>query len=691
MGSSITHNKTEAIDNDIETINKSQILHTQDIMDNKEYSIVTKLTNEYNDLTNHPDPSLVKIRLRRLKKWIYMAKTITSTDKQSSFSNAKQKCYLTPLKNNVKPFIAVKRTLTSYDNDDYTTPKTKSQRKTVFDEFTKLDNEHHKEDMILTDRNVNRKEHNKIIHTDAYMSNNDKSNDSDNNNNNNHNNNIDKLVQNIHLSEYSDSVIECGLCNYYKDNKCKFIERVLKGPPHPFRILAWFILSNTTNINDIPFKDENMYYYYLNKQPTIISKDETPSPPDDDFEERIRKDIDRTFPKTVFNPFNEEHMKSLFNILKAYALLDTKVNYCQGMNIISAFILIVTNFNENDAFYLLLSLFMKRVPPCHYLNEGTTLLFSIRGLYIEGFPLLHFMNFAFERIIEKHLPQLKHHLGALGVPIDVITCKWFQTLFTIILPIDYIKRLWDCLFVYGILFMFNFAIALLSSFESELLLLKEEYQIDEFFNNLRKCALQNDSTEFYVKNAKIEMLIKNSRKIKINYNQYYDMYIKDEDNTFEETINEIENEININECVNQMERNQFDSNSNGKKIIFDTIETVEEFKHDDEYYDNSIDEGIIEINADYDNDLDEHEALTDRNVKMSSCIEKNVRSHFIRTMDIITLQDIKDYFNENKYDVSSPFKRRTLTCANLNESLSIKTKRWLSKRNTRYLDCDKFD
>ena len=62
----------------------------------------------------------------------------------------------------------------------------------------------------------------------------------------------------------------------------------------------------------------------------------------------------------------------------------------------------------------------------------------------------------------------------------------------------------------------------------------------EFFNNLRKCALQNDSTEFYIKNAKIEMLIKNARKIKINYKQYYDLYIKDEDNTFEETINDIE-------------------------------------------------------------------------------------------------------------------------------------------------------
>ena len=177
----ITNNKTEAIDNDIDTINKSQILHTQDIMDNKEYAIVTKLTNEYNDLINHPDPSLVKIRLRRLKKWIYMAKT-TSTDKQqSSFSTSKQKHYLTPIKNKVSPFINVKRTLTSYD-DDYNHPKTNSQRKTMFDEFSKLNDEHHKENIILTDRHVNIKEHNNILHTDAYMSNNDKSNESDNHN-----------------------------------------------------------------------------------------------------------------------------------------------------------------------------------------------------------------------------------------------------------------------------------------------------------------------------------------------------------------------------------------------------------------------------------------------------------------------------------------------------------------------------
>ena len=61
--------------------------------------------------------------------------------------------------------------------------------------------------------------------------------------------------------------------------------------------------------------------------------------------------------KIFFNLLAKTFETSLYKILKAYWNLDNEIGYCQGMNLIVGFMLIISNFNERDSFYLLSGIF----------------------------------------------------------------------------------------------------------------------------------------------------------------------------------------------------------------------------------------------------------------------------------------------------------------------------------------------
>lgn len=67
--------------------------------------------------------------------------------------------------------------------------------------------------------------------------------------------------------------------------------------------------------------------------------------------EQIQKDLNRTFPT---NPLfsNEETLEKLARILLAYARRNKGLGYCQSMNFLTGFFLLVTK-DEEDSFWLL--------------------------------------------------------------------------------------------------------------------------------------------------------------------------------------------------------------------------------------------------------------------------------------------------------------------------------------------------
>ena len=243
-----------------------------------------------------------------------------------------------------------------------------------------------------------------------------------------------------------------------------------------------------------------------------------------DNKDRIIRDIERTFSDKNIN--NEELRKletSLYNILKAFWNLDNEIGYCQGMNLIVGYLLLVSGGNELDTFYILVSSFSSTF------KERKKFLFSFRGLFSEEFPLLYFFNFIFDHLLDEHIPEIKKHLDQMGITYDLWIGQWFQTLFTIILPIKWCKRLWDCLYSDNIYFIIKFGIVFTKLIKAEIMEKNEEIDIINFFKELQKYSLCKEN-QFLEKKIDINTLIVRANKIKIEPEDYIKLYKKKGEN-----------------------------------------------------------------------------------------------------------------------------------------------------------------
>eukprot|EP01133_Synstelium_polycarpum_P007236 gene7236-8412_t len=94
------------------------------------------------------------------------------------------------------------------------------------------------------------------------------------------------------------------------------------GIPQRIRGFIWRLASGSIELER---KNIGVYHYFLTKT-------------SEEYEYKISKDISRTFPKIAFFS-REEGQISLFNILKAYSIMDPEIGYTQGMSFIAAILL----------------------------------------------------------------------------------------------------------------------------------------------------------------------------------------------------------------------------------------------------------------------------------------------------------------------------------------------------------------
>ena len=73
--------------------------------------------------------------------------------------------------------------------------------------------------------------------------------------------------------------------------------------------------------------------------------------------------------------------KALRNILQAYAVYNEEIGYCQSMNFIAGFILMVSGSRENESFWLFCALLTK-----HKISEPY--MGGLNGFFSDGFPTL---------------------------------------------------------------------------------------------------------------------------------------------------------------------------------------------------------------------------------------------------------------------------------------------------------------
>ncbi|XP_071666528.1 ecotropic viral integration site 5 protein homolog isoform X2 [Patagioenas fasciata] len=251
-----------------------------------------------------------------------------------------------------------------------------------------------------------------------------------------------------HLEE--DSWILWGrIVNEWEDVRKKkekqVKELVRKGIPHHFRAIVWQLLCSAQSM---PIKDQ---YSELLKMTSPCEK-------------LIRRDIARTYPEHDF--FKEKDslgQEVLFNVMKAYSLVDREVGYCQG----SAFIvgLLLMQMPEEEAFCVFVKLMQD---------------YRLRELFKPSMAELGLCMYQFECMIQEHLPELYVHFQSQSFHTSMYASSWFLTIFLTTFPLPVATRVFDIFMSEGLEIVFRVGVAVLQMNQAELLQLDMEGMLQHF-------------------------------------------------------------------------------------------------------------------------------------------------------------------------------------------------------------------
>uniref|UniRef100_A0A8B9P0P9 Ecotropic viral integration site 5 n=1 Tax=Apteryx owenii TaxID=8824 RepID=A0A8B9P0P9_APTOW len=251
-----------------------------------------------------------------------------------------------------------------------------------------------------------------------------------------------------HLEE--DSWILWGrIVNEWEDVRKKkekqVKELVRKGIPHHFRAIVWQLLCSAQSM---PIKDQ---YSELLKMTSPCEK-------------LIRRDIARTYPEHDF--FKEKDslgQEVLFNVMKAYSLVDREVGYCQG----SAFIvgLLLMQMPEEEAFCVFVKLMQD---------------YRLRELFKPSMAELGLCMYQFECMIQEQLPELYVHFQSQSFHTSMYASSWFLTVFLTTFPLPIATRIFDIFMSEGLEIVFRVGLAVLQMNQAELLQLDMEGMLQHF-------------------------------------------------------------------------------------------------------------------------------------------------------------------------------------------------------------------
>jgi len=223
---------------------------------------------------------------------------------------------------------------------------------------------------------------------------------------------------------------------------------VRAGIPDLFRGSVWARLSGATQAMEL---HPDVY--------AELKAEHTPA------EARITRDLARTLPDEEF--FQQRGVRGqcmLNNVIRAYAVYDPQVGYCQGVNFLTAVLLL--HMREEEAFWTLERLMT------HY---------HLRHLFLPGSPNLAVWLYKLRVVLEMVCPRLARHLDHLGVEVEVYTQQWLITMFSYLFPRALCYRVWDLVMVQGFDVVIRVAVAALrhcqrqlvsSNFEDAIFLIK---------------------------------------------------------------------------------------------------------------------------------------------------------------------------------------------------------------------------
>ncbi|XP_073898562.1 TBC1 domain family member 1 isoform X4 [Castor canadensis] len=178
-------------------------------------------------------------------------------------------------------------------------------------------------------------------------------------------------------------------------------------------------------------------------------------------------DLGRTFPThPYFSAQLGAGQLSLYNILKAYSLLDQEVGYCQGLSFVAGILLL--HMSEEEAFKML-----------------TFLMFDmgLRKQYRPDMIILQIQMYQLSRLLHDYHRDLYNHLEEHEIGPSLYAAPWFLTVFASQFPLGFVARVFDMIFLQGSEVIFKVALSLLGSHKPLILQHENLETIVDFIKN----------------------------------------------------------------------------------------------------------------------------------------------------------------------------------------------------------------
>jgi hypothetical protein len=261
--------------------------------------------------------------------------------------------------------------------------------------------------------------------------------------------------------------------NRFPAKSTKVKRFVRKGIPPDWRGDAWFYYAGG------PAMLSQHYGVYddLIKRASSGGVSET----DDEI---IERDLNRTFPDNIrfkpdTSPTNPTDappetpiLQSLRRVLRAFAIYNPRIGYCQSLNFLAGLLLLF--MPEERAFWMLNIITRIYLPGTHELNlEGANVDLGVLMLSIrESMPAVwakiagELDGSAFDPKVSMRLP-----------PITLCTTAWFMSCFIGTLPIESTLRVWDSFFYEGSKTLFRIALTIFKLGEAEIRAVSDPMEI----------------------------------------------------------------------------------------------------------------------------------------------------------------------------------------------------------------------
>jgi hypothetical protein len=324
------------------------------------------------------------------------------------------------------------------------------------------------------------------------------------------------------------------------------------------------------NLGNQYIKDKNIDW---NKTKRFAFNDRS-NPDDDELGVQIVKDLHRTGCSAFSGNDNEYDRSLLKRVLLGYARYNKQIGYCQGFNIIAAFILEIVDKNEEDALLIMIYLIDSILPSGYYTNSMHTLAIDM---------------VVFRELLRQKLPKLYNHLnilqnGTIDEPsyinsnyepplTNVFTMQWFLTLFATCLPKKLILRIWDIVLLDGIEILFRTALAIWENLSINVM--KATATADSFYTLMSSLTIKLLNDNLINENELIEKIYSygsvpltglNELREKYTFNiKPFQISLQQNNINKKKILDEKKTGLNVNNKINQ-NLNSNNSNNNSAAI-----------------------------------------------------------------------------------------------------------------------------